>query len=189
MAMPPKARKPSSRRVWILLGLVVVGAGAAYKFAAKSDTASAPLQTAARTATVTSGSIRRVLRLTGSTSAKNFRSVAAPMMQGPDSGRSLVLIYVASSGSMVKKGDLVAELDAQAMKDHVDDLDDQIAQLDSQIKSRKAQLALNWENLQQCVRVAKSRFDSARLDAGAAEIRTPVDMELLKLTVEEADAT
>jgi len=109
-----------------LLGLVVIGAGAAYKFAAKSEAPSQPLQTVARTATVTSGSIRRVLRLTGSTSAKNFRSVAAPMMQGPDSGRNLVLIYVAPSGSTVKKGDLVAELDAQAMKDHVDDLDDQI---------------------------------------------------------------
>jgi len=188
--LPPTPRKSSSLRVWILLALVAGGAGAAYKFASKPQASGASAQTvAARTATVTSGSIRRVLRLTGSTSAKVFRSVAAPMMQGPDQGRNLVLMNVASSGTMVKKGDLVAEIDAQQMKDHVDDLDDQIAQLESQITSRKAQMALNLENLQQSVRVAKSRLDRARLDAGASEIRTPVDMELLKLTVEEADAT
>ena len=112
---------------------------AAYKFAAKPAPPAAAAQVAAsRTATVTSGSIKRVLRLTGSTSAKNFRSVAAPLLVGPDAGRSLVLIYVAPSGAMVKQGDVVAEIDAQAMKDHVDDLDDQIAALDSQMTSRKA---------------------------------------------------
>ena len=77
----------------MLLALVVAGAAAVYQFVAKPKARSRAVQTAAvRTAKVTSGPIRRILRLTGSTSAKNFASIAAPMMRGPDSGRALILI-------------------------------------------------------------------------------------------------
>src|SRR5438874_2274321 len=190
LVVPSEPKKPSSARIWLLLALIAGGAATAYHFLAKPQTASPSAQNVAiRTAKVTSGSIRRVLRLTGTTSAKNFRSVAAPMMQGPDAGRSLVLIYVAPSGKIVKQGELVAELDAQAMKDHVDDIQAQIDQMEANIRKHKAELALSWENLQQTIRVAKAAVDKAKLDASAAEIRTQIDAELVKLSVEEAEAT
>ena len=183
------ARRSSSQRAWIVLALLVVGAGAAYKLLTKSEAGRAAAQTAElRTARASGGSIRRVLRLTGSTIAKNFRSVAAPMVQGPDAGRGLVLTYVATSGSVVKKGDLVAQIDAQALKDHVEDLEAQIVQSEANIRRRQAEIKLNEESLQQNLRVAKARLDKARLDASAAEIRTPIDAELIKLNVEESAA-
>src|SRR5580693_4825562 len=150
-AVPPSPpKKRSSFRVWLLLALVVVGAGAVYQFIAKPKAQSRAVQSVGiRTARVTSGPIQRIIRLTGSTSAKNFASVAAPMMRGPDSGRALILIEVASSGVMVKKGDIVARIDAQAMIDHVDDLSATIDQADADIRRRKAEQAMTWENLQQ----------------------------------------
>ena len=188
-AVPPKAGKPSFR-IWVLLGLLAGGAFTAYKFLGKTQAQNQAAQSSAfRTAKVTSGSIRKVLRLTGSTSAKNFRSIAAPMMRSPEGGRALSLIYLAPSGSHVKQGDLVAEIDAQAMKDHVDDIEAQIAQLEVNVRKRKAEQALNWETLLQNIRVVKARLDKAQLDASAGEIRTPIDAELAKLAVEEAEAT
>ena len=189
VALPAIPKKSNALRIWILLAVLGLGGWAAYRFMTASEARNAAARSSGiRTAKVTSGSIQRVLRLTGSTNARNFRTVAAPMMAGPDAGRNLVLIYVAASGSQVRKGDLVASIDAQGMKDHVDDLDAQIAQMDSNLKTRKAQLALNWETLQQTIRAAQARLDRARLDASASEIRTAVDMELLRLSVEEADA-
>jgi hypothetical protein len=138
---------------------------------------------------VTTGTVRKVLRLTGSTIAKNFRSVAAPMLRGPEAGNALTLIYLAPAGSYVKQGDLVADIDSQAVKDHIDDIEAQIAQLDANLRKRRAEQELNWETLQQNIRVLKSRLDKAKLDASASEIRTVIDAELIKLSVEEAEAT
>jgi HlyD family secretion protein len=190
-AVPPSPpKKHSSFRIWVLLALVVAGAAAVYQFVVKPKAQSRAVQTAAiRTAKVTRGPIQRILRLTGSTSAKTFASIAAPMMRGPDSGRALILIQVASSGAIVKKGDVVAQIDAQSMVDHVDDLSATIDEADADIRRRKAEQAMTWENLQQDIRVAKANLEKAKLDASASEVRTPVDVEILKLAAEEAEAT
>src|SRR5229473_4289950 len=134
---PPKRR--ASYRIWVLLALIAGGAGAAYWFIARPKMQTKATQTASiRTAKVTTGAIQRVLRLTGATTAKNFAAVSAPMMRGPDSGRALILISVAKSGLSVKKGEVVAQIDAQSMKDHVDDIESQIYQADADIKKRQA---------------------------------------------------
>jgi len=188
--MPSKAKPPSSFRIWALVGALAVGGWAAYKFLHKSETQSGSAQGLPfQTARVTTGSIRKVLRLTGSTIAKNFQSVAAPLIRGPEGGNALTLIYLAPGGSFVKQGELVADIDAQAVKDHIDDIEAMIAQLDANVRKRQAQQALNWETLQQNIRVLKSRLDKAKLDASASEIRTVIDAELAKLAVDEAEAT
>ncbi|MFN0168162.1 MAG: efflux RND transporter periplasmic adaptor subunit, partial [Bryobacteraceae bacterium] len=138
--------------------------------------------------TVRTGTIQRTIRVTGQTAARNFVTITAPMMRGPDSGRALVLIQLAEGGQRVKKGDLIAQIDAQSLKDHIDDVHSQVVQADADIKKRKAEQAIDWENLQQTLRAAKAELDKAKLDAGAMEIRMPIDIELLKLAVDEAEA-
>src|SRR5262245_3172304 len=188
--LPPTPKRRSSFRIWILLTLMIAGAWTAYQFIAKPGQQTGASQAVTvRTAKVTTGAIQRLLRLTGTTSAKNFAMVAAPMMRGPDAGRSLILIYVVKSGALVKKGEVVAQIDAQTMKDHVDDIGAQIDQAESDIKKRKAEQALSWENLQQNIRVTKAELDKTKLDLGAAEIRTAIDAELLQLSKEEQEAT
>lgn len=137
---------------------------------------------------VTEGTLARTAVLTGETRALRYASIAAPVMRGPDSGRQLVLIHLAPGGSFVKKGDMVAQIDAQSLKDHIDDIHSQVQQADADITKRKAEQAIDWENLQQTVRNAKAAWDKANLDASASEIRTVIDTELLKLAVEEAEA-
>ncbi len=186
----PIYKKPSSYRKWVLLALIAGGAWAGYQFIAKPKAQQKGTQaTTIRTAKVSSGAIQRILRLTGATAAKNFSVVAAPMMRGPDAGRALVLIQVAKSGAVVKKNEVVAQIDAQSMKDHVDDITTQIEQADADIKKRKAEQALSLEGMQQSIRVTRAELEKAKLDSSASEVRTTIDAELLKLSVDEQEAT
>jgi multidrug efflux pump subunit AcrA (membrane-fusion protein) len=95
---------------------------------------------------------------------------------------------LAKAGSFVRTGEVVARIDAQASRDHVDDVQSTVVRAESDVKKRKAEQAVDWENLQQTLRVAKAQLEQARLDNSAAEVRTTIDQELLKLAVEEAEA-
>ncbi len=167
---------------------VVVLAGAAAYLLFRGKTQQPAAETTVRTAKVFVGSLDRVLRVTGTTAARNFASITAPMMRGPDSGRNLVLIKLATSGVIIKKGDFLAEIDAQPIKDHVDDLETLVTQANADIKKRQAEQAIEMETLRQTVLAAKAALDKAKLDNGAAEIRMPIDKELLQLGVQEAEA-
>jgi HlyD family secretion protein len=185
---PPRGEKPLRRRIALVLGLVaVIGALALYQIRGKPQQAGKGAQVQIRTAPVTAGTLEITLRVAGTTSARDFATIACPMLRAPDL-RNLELIQLAKSGSYVKKGDLVAEIDSQTAKDHVDDVDSQVQQAQSDIKKRMAEQQIELENLRQTLRTAKAELDKARLDAGASPIRTPIDIELLKLNVEEAEA-
>ncbi|MEO7652355.1 MAG: HlyD family efflux transporter periplasmic adaptor subunit, partial [Bryobacteraceae bacterium] len=186
---PPSAKKPFPWGVIIFLIVMAGGAWLAYKmfFNPQAQSKSA-MSASVRTAKITSGPLERVMRVTGNATARNFGNITAPMMRGPDSGRALILIYLTKSGGVVKKGEVVAQIDGQSMKDHVDDIAAQVQQAESDITKRKAEQAIDWENLQQTLRVAKSDLDKAALEAGASEVRTVVDAELLRLSVDETKA-
>ncbi|MDQ6706779.1 MAG: hypothetical protein M3Z85_12485, partial [Acidobacteriota bacterium] len=194
-AVPPRVpaepwRKPSRKGVWLgLIAVLAVLAMAGAWFATHRPSAATVAYSGLRTVKVMAGPAVRIMRVSGSTAARNFASLTAPMMRGPDSGRSLVLISLAKSGSIVKKGEFIAQIDAQSIKDHVDDINSQVQQAESDIKKRRAEQAIEMENLRQSLRVAKSDLEKAKLDAGAADIRTDIDKEILRLAVEEADAT
>ena len=69
------------------------------------------------------GVIQNTRRLSGSISAGRFINVGAPVLQAPDTGRGLTLIFLAESGTRVKEGELIAEIDAQDIKDHLVDVE------------------------------------------------------------------
>ena len=158
----------------------------AYELRAKPTQPAA--QASLKTVKVGTGSLERALRISGSTAARNFSSILAPLMRGPDSGRNLVLIKLAPPGSIIRKGDRMAEIDAQPIKDHLDDLDATVAQAEGDIKKRRAEQAIEMETLRQSVREAKAALEKAKLDNNAAEVRMPIDKELLQLGVQEAEA-
>jgi multidrug efflux pump subunit AcrA (membrane-fusion protein) len=141
-----------------------------------------------RTVKSESGPLARTMRLTGQTSARVFAAVTAPRLRGPERGAPMILVRLVNSGSMVKKGELLAEIDGTNTRDHIDDVRDQVTAAANDIVKRKAEQAVEWENLQQTIRVAKAELDKAGLEAQASEVRTLVDQELLKLSVEEAAA-
>jgi len=112
----------------------------------------------------------------------------APKLTGPESGREMILLYMAKSGVRVKKGEVVAQIDAQSLKDHIEDVNDDVQQANSDIRKRQAEQAIDFENLNQTLRVAKANLDKARLERKGGETRTVIDQELLKLAEEEAEA-
>jgi multidrug efflux pump subunit AcrA (membrane-fusion protein) len=186
-ALEPAAAPPSRWKWWVALGAVLLAGAVAY-FLFRGGTQQTATQSTARTVKVFRGTLDRVLRVTGTTAARNFASITAPMMRGPDSGRNLVLIKLATAGTVIQKDALLAEIDAQPIKDHVDDLDALVTQANADIKKRQAEQAIEMETLRQTVRAAKAALDKAKLDNGAAEIRMPIDKELLQLGIQEADA-
>ena len=185
----PVERKPFRLWLWILIAaLVLCGSYAAYRAKAARDAAAKAQVLTVRTAMVTSGTLERTIRLAGQTSARNFRNIVAPQLRGPESNASMTIQKMVKSGSFVKQGDLVIQIDAQSAKDHVDDVTDTVQQSLADVEKRRAEQKIEWENLQQTLRVAKSEWDKAKLDNQPAEVRTPIERELLKLSLDEAEA-
>ena len=185
--IPPK---PGERRPWVIPAVIIVliaaGIGA-YLILARATRK--PVAVAAfRTAKVFVGPLDIRLRVSGQTSARNFANVTAPRLRGPESRGSLVLTKLAPAGSYVKKGDLIAQLDAQSLKDHIDDLNDTLQAAANDVRKREAEQKVEWEDMQQTLRVAKSNLDKAKLDYSAAEVKTDIERELLKLSMDEAQA-
>jgi HlyD family secretion protein len=184
----PTRRGPSRWRVWALVAAAGILAGGLYLALRQGQVESAGSADLVPTASVASGPMERIVRISGQTSARNFATIMVPVFRGPDSGRDLTLMRVAKPGSFVKKGDLVAELDPQALRDHIDDLDDAVQQAENDVAKKKAEQEAAWEALQQDLRVARAEFDKARLDLRAAEVKTPIERELLQLAADEAEA-
>ncbi len=186
---PPVApRKPLAPKVvFVALLLVIIAGVALYLFRSRPQIQQRAAATQVRTVAVVTGTLDQTLRLNGATSARNFAMVSSPRLRGPDI-RDLVLMSLVPSGTMVKKGQLLAQIDAQAAKDHVDDVNSLVEQAATDVKKRQAEQAIEMETLLQSVRTAKAELDKAKLDLSAAEVRTAIDAELLKLSVEEAEA-
>lgn len=128
------------------------------------------------------------IRLSGQTSARNFAQIMVPTFRGPDSGRDLTLMKTAAPGSYVKKGDVIAEFDAQNVIDHLDDVADTVQQAENDVKKREAEQQVEWHALQQSVKVAKATWDKAVMDERAAQVNTDIQKEIARLQVEESEA-
>ncbi len=184
-------KRPRQYGKWLILLAIVGGSIAAYELWVKPRHAqqqAAKTAVSVRTAKILRGPFVQTVRVSGQTSARNFANITAPILRGPEANRSLVLMKLVKSGTMVNKGDFLAEIDTQSIRDHIEDVVDMVKQAGNDIEKRKAQQAVEQENLAQTMRVAKADFDKWSLEARAAETRTLLDQELIKLQVEEAEA-
>ncbi len=194
VAHKPPTSRPQGRRQagWFLLAAVLVAGLAAYLFANRPARTqeSAAIRTVP-TATIRTGSVERVLRITGQTSARHFASITVTRFlgqPGASRGGNLVLTKLAEGGSMVKTGDVVAELDAETMMTAIEASRTSNELLELELSRLKAQQALDWETIQQTVRSAKANYDRAALDYKKADVQTAVERELLKLALEQNEA-
>jgi len=188
---PPVSRpvppRPKRWKLGVFLLAGALGAALAYQLWLKPAQTAKVLPAAIPTAKATFGTLERVVRISGTTSSINFVNIRAPEQRGPERS-SLVLLELKESGTRVRKGEVVARIDGQALKDHIDDVHSTVLATLSDVKKRQAEQAIDWENLQQDVRLAKADLDGWTLEAGAAEIRTSIDREIIRLAVEEAEA-
>ena len=152
---PAKAQEgPPRWPIYIFLAALLAGSVWYLRPRAQQKTTAAP---AIPTARVYRGMIDPTRRVAGSISAGRFANVAAPVLQAPDTGRGLTLTFLAQSGTRVKKGQRIAEIDAQDIKDHLDDVEAGIVQARLDIKRRQAQLLAQMENLKQGLRASRPR--------------------------------
>jgi multidrug efflux pump subunit AcrA (membrane-fusion protein) len=189
--IPSKPNLPAAapgRPLWVkvLIWVVVLSALAAAAYFVFRPSSKTPSVAGPPTVRATVGPLATTLRMSGTTSARNFVNITAPLLRGPESRGSLVLLHLVKSGASVRKGEKIVEIDAQSAVDHIDDVKDTVRQAENDIQRRQAEQAVEWETLQQTLRVAKATYDKAHLDAGAAEVKTDVERQLLKLAEEEA---
>jgi multidrug resistance efflux pump len=80
-------------------------------------------------------------------------------------------------------------MDSQSARDHLDDTVAGLKDKENDVKKKIVSNELSLTTFQQSLNVAKANLDKAKLDFQAMPIRTEVDKELVKLAVEEAEAT
>lgn len=172
------------------LGLVVLIGGGAYYWnvVRPAQQRQAALAAIAKTAPVRRTNLEMRLRLSGQTSAREYAFLIAPRIRYRGVDPSMVLLKLIPSGTIVKKGDVVAEFDPQAMRDRLDDTLASVKDYENSIEKRRVEQELDMETLQQSLRQAKAAVDKAKLDFKTLDIRTDIDRELLKLSVDEAEA-
>ncbi len=191
-----KAERPAPRRskTWVLSLLAVVAVLAIwgeYLYAKRpAQTQKSAAIAAVPTAAVRTGSVERILRLTGQTSARRYSTITVTRFRGqPGMGMGgLVLTKLAPGGSKVTAGDLVAQLDTENMLTTIDDMQAGIEQTRLDNMRQDAQQTLDWQTLEQTVRSSKAAADQATLDFKAADVKTPIEQEMLRLSMEEAEA-
>lgn len=193
-ALTPTPRPVEPRRPRWMYGVMVVAVVAAivatYLLRLKpQQRPGAGTAVGIRTSKVAVGSLVRTIRVSGISSARNFAALSIPVFMGPDSRSNLTILKLAKGGSMVKKGEVVASLDPQNIRDHLDDTKDEVEQAELNVKKREAEQGVDWGSLQQTLKIARANLDKAGLDDRAGEVKTEVERELLRLNLEEAQAT
>lgn len=189
--LPPTHKGGSPWKGWLLAALIAGGVWAGYEYGYKRSIAEKNAQSSIAAIPLVKARLDRLevrSRLSGTSAAREFINVTAPMIRGPEGNRPMVLLELAPSGSMVRKGDLLARIDGQSLQDHIDDVKDTVEAAESDVRKRRAELEIDWKNMQLTLAVAKAELEKARLDAKAAEVRTEVERMLLQLNSEEADA-
>jgi multidrug resistance efflux pump len=101
---------------------------------------------------------------------------------------SLTLQELAKSGSMVKKGDIVAEFDRQYMMQRLDDYKTSITQANASFEKLKTELEVGRRQQEQNLANAKAAVDKAKLDMRTLPVLSQMDSERLKLALESSEA-
>jgi len=165
-----------------LLVLALGAAGYYVRFAPKAQSALASV----KTVKAVRGPLQRTLRVTGSVVSRNFSNIVVPLAQAPET-RELVLISLPPNGSPVKEGEVIAQLETQAVKDHLDDVEAMVRQTELDLKRLRAYQQSRREAMEQSIRAAKANWDKAKEDMKSASVKSEIDREKLKLLLEESE--
>ncbi|HYW44954.1 MAG TPA: efflux RND transporter periplasmic adaptor subunit [Bryobacteraceae bacterium] len=185
----PVVQPPESGRgkQWVVLLAAMVAAAAAL-YLRPWQPAKPALVTGVPTAKAIRGILLDTLRLSGSIAATRYADIIAPQLQMPDNGFGMVLMELPPPGSMVKEGGVLAQVDVQAARDHLDDVEAQVDQGELDLVRVKSQQDAETEAVQQRVRVARGDLEKAQQDMRALPAKNTIDQELLSMARDEAQA-
>ncbi len=101
---------------------------------------------------------------------------------------TLVIQQLVKPGTIVRKGDTIAEFDRQFMMQRLEDYKSTMETAKAQLAQQRASLELARYTHNQNVEKAKAALDKARLDMRTVPVLSTIDAERIKLSLEEADA-
>lgn len=101
---------------------------------------------------------------------------------------ALVLQELAKSGTLVRKGSVVAEFDRQYMLQRLDDYRSSVIQSEAGMKKMFAELEVTKKARNQNIANAKGSVDKSKLDMKTIPVLSAIDTERVKLAAEEAEA-
>jgi HlyD family secretion protein len=178
-------QQPRRSRGPIVAIVLIVALAAAWEFRPRPQ---ARPVLSVRTVKAVRGVLQRTLRVSGNIAATGFSNIFAPLVQAPDSAsHGLVLIKLATNGGVVKEGDVLAEIDGQSVKDHLDDVQAMVGQSALDMRRVRAQQLSRHEAMEQQIRAAKAEWEKAQQDIKSSNVRSDIDKEKLRLAVEETE--
>lgn len=104
---------------------------------------------------------------------------------GQSQGDNITVVSLVASGTRVKKGDLVASFDTEAMQTRVEDFDSALAQRKAGLERAQTQLDVARKAHQQTVDSAQADVQKAQLDLKTLPVVSAIDAETLRLNSDE----
>lgn len=101
---------------------------------------------------------------------------------------TLLLVSCAAPGSLVRKGDVVAEFDRQNMLLRLEDYRASVEALELSIRKLKADMQAAKQAHNQVIKTAKADLEQTLLDLKTIEVHSEIQAERFRLAVEEARA-
>jgi multidrug efflux pump subunit AcrA (membrane-fusion protein) len=146
-----------------------------------------------RTAVVRKDIVRRTARISGVTVAGRFSMLLAPALRGTrtsygSSDFQQILINTATPGSLVKRGDIVAEFERMYMLRRLDDYRSSVIQTEANLRSLYAALDVRRKNYDQLTTRYRGARDKAALDLKKAPALSTIQGEKNRLTHLQYDA-
>lgn len=178
-----------------LLLLVGIGAGLGLYQASKAGGTDRPVAAEPAAVPVVPVETKRFtksIRIGGTVGAMDFAMIRAPSMRGGrdrGGGSSLTVQALAEPGSIVQKGDVVAEFESKRTQDSLETYESALAQTKAMVGTRKAEMLIATETLRQNYRSTHSEAEKASLDFQTAEVRSAIQAEILDLLAQEGRAS
>ncbi len=156
----------------LIIGLVAAGAVAAGRAGGPPDLP---------TSVVSKGVFVDTLEIRGEIRPLKSIVLSSPMQSG-----ELQILKLATSGSMVKPGDIVVEFDPSTLQRTIQEKQSELKQADAEIEQAEAQTRIGHEQNQTAVMKAGYDIQRAKLDVGKGDTVSRLDNEQAKLAVVDA---
>jgi multidrug efflux pump subunit AcrA (membrane-fusion protein) len=136
-----------------------------------------------------SGLVRnRSMRLKGTTEAVQMRAIIAPLLAG-EHAPTLTITKLATNGSRVKQGEVLAEFDRQAQIREFIDRQAEYQKLGNQVMEEQAKEIAARAKDETEIKQAESSLSKAELEMQKRELLSNIDVEKAQEDLEEAQAT
>jgi len=174
-----RSRKGSfARKFWIALLLIGAIGTAAFFWMPRQKSKNSQIPTAE----VRLGEFVDYVQLRGEIRVRSSVTITAPSYAG-----DLQILKLCRDGTMVKKGDMVAQFDPASIKRQLDQYNSAVRQVEAEIARSNAQQRIRDEQSLTNAMMAQFSLERARLDASTRDVIPAIENEKNRLALEKAE--